>query len=165
MGKVIVDMNGYSVMKVDLVAVDPSGFVLDIGDSPCVNGGGGDCGANFNDAELDVQADPNGQVSLRMYPSDLIPRIGNSTILATIPEFFAAQGKSEHTIYVKDRIVCTDSVSCIEHDALFRINAEDRESHAPDSLWYLGLNRVVEDASIGFERVGSGLRTVTLTLE
>jgi hypothetical protein len=166
MGTLTVDMNGYSEMKVDLVAVDPSGFILDIGDSPCVNGGGGDCGFNFNDAELDVQSDPNGQVTLRLYSSDLIPRTNGTEVLATIPEFFKAQGTSERTLYVKDKSVCTDGGSCWEHDALLRINAEDPESHVPDSLWYLGLNRVVwEPTSNGTARVGSGLRSVTLTLK
>jgi hypothetical protein len=158
-------MNGYSEMKVDLVAVDPLGFVFDIGDSPCVNGGGGDCGVYFNDAELDVQATLEGQVALRMYASDLIPRDTGSSVLATVDAFFAASGTSARTIYVRDKRVCIDDGSCVNSDALLRINAPESDSRFIDSYWYLGFNRVLWSLPDGTIRAGVGLRRVTLTLQ
>lgn len=165
-GTLRVNMTGYKQLSLRVEVTNPTGYILDIGDSPCVDGGGGDCGWYSNDAELDVQRNADGAVTLSMYASDLISRTNGTVVLGTIPGFFDAAGSSSRTLVLSDGKVCAEnSSSCWESSALLRIGALDAENPTPDGYWYIGLNRVVWNQFRDPPREGSGVRKAMLKLQ
>lgn len=164
MGTLAVDMSAFKALTLEVEVVDPSGYVLDIGDSYCSDGGGGDCGAVSNDAELEVTRDSQGGFPLTLWASDAVVTNPDTTVLATIPAFFNATGTTQRTLYLSDGKLRLDGTAqWWESPALLRLGAPDTEG-TTDSMWYIGLNRVVWNALRSQPRIGSGIRKATLRL-
>ncbi len=159
--KVRADLSRYSELWVQVEVTDPSGFVLDIGDSPCCDGGGGDCRRYARDAEFDVievvgvnQRD----FPLVLHGSDYVDGRAHTAENG----FFDAEGSSVRSLTIANEVLVLDTGERFESEGLIGINAPDDEGR-PDPYVYLAFNRVIFD-DLAQIRTGSGVTAVRLEL-
>jgi hypothetical protein len=148
---------GSAAVSFEVRVCQPTGWVLDIGDSPSNNGGGGDDGDFSNDAEL------------QLFDSTFTAVGRDGTVPAVIMSMPLRLLDSSHgncwteTITVRDQVVSLrgNDTADMTSPGLIRFNAPDSEG-TPDSWIFAGFNRVIDDWSTS--RVGSGVRQVRITV-
>ena len=154
-GTMTVDLTGLSSMAVGFEICDPTGFALHVSDSPSANGHGGDGGDFANDAELHF----TGSGNVVLVGNDYAPATSRS--LLSHPGFVPAQGCSQRTILFADQVArCFEPCFEVQSEYSLRLDPPADQEGTPDSLWYLGLNRVHS----GTSRTGTGLRTLHICL-
>ena len=137
-------------LKLDFDAT-PSGWSVNLGDSPSNNGYGGDAGQFSNDAEVQLLDE-----GLSVYGSDLL---GEGSHLFKSWAVKIRAGQSMIWEIADGEFVC-QGVGELRHPALFALAGQpDREGQVNYDL-FIGLNRVV-----GGGRSGSGLAGATLWFE
>jgi hypothetical protein len=162
--RLILDMTSAVELKVAFEICDPSGYVINIGDSPSDNGGGGDAGHFEHDAEVMIY-----DADLTAWSSDLgyeqtTPTTGYHPMLLSEPGYVAELGCSVRTLRLRDQyIVDADDPSIrTQSPVALRINPSTDQQGVPDARWYLGINRVISDGLSDTRRVGRGVEAVRL---
>lgn len=162
--RLVVDMALAAELKVAVQICDPSGYVFNIGDSPTVNGGGGDWGQFQHDAEVMIyDADLTGWSSDVGYEQTSADS-GHHQQLLSRAGYLSAQGCSVRTLYLRDQYIADadDPSLRTRSPTALRINPSTDTEGTPDARWYLGINRVVSDHFNDVRRVGSGVEAVRL---
>ena len=146
-----VDMQHHAELDIELhFDSDSMDWSFNLGDSPSVNGYGGDSGDSTNDAEMEIV---NG--NLDVFASDQMVD-GDKHILKNWPLKIAAG--STVRFRVRDGQLTGDNGLSLNHPCLFALKGQlDREGPINYDL-YLGLNRVVAGG-----RVGSGVDGLKLS--
>jgi hypothetical protein len=157
-----IDMSTYSVleMKIEVpapLALSPTGWILNIGNSPSNNGYGGDGGDFANDSELQIF---NGQISV--YGDDY--SIGNPQVprpMQTVDGFISGAGDIIRVEVTDQQLSVENSRTgrtlSIPSSYLFRLGGIDKEASRNDYIYYAAFNRTIGDAT----RTGSGVVKVT----
>ena len=150
-----IDMGAYSSLAMTATVCNPTGWLFDLADSPTDNGFGGDSGTSMNDAEIQIQS-----AALAVYSNDY----GGTATLDSTPNYIPVNGCSTVQWLVLDQNFTSVQPSGVNlvNSALLRINPPTDSPGAPDALWYLGVNTVVQGPGVG--RTGTGVQTVTLCL-
>ncbi|MCA9670516.1 MAG: hypothetical protein KC503_33195 [Myxococcales bacterium] len=152
-GRFTVDLAGYSELTLVARLCDPTGYALDVGNSPTNNGDGGDGGSRSNDSELQIK-----DTTLSIFGNDYNPAGGGKLIQAA-PSYVPASGCAERTLVISDGQVTGSQGLSVTSPYIFRLNQPDSEG-SPDAIVYLGLDRVVGSTA----RVGTGLERVDVKL-
>lgn len=151
-GRLRVDLAGLTALRLMVAICDPSGWVLNVGNSPGNDGYGGDAGEFSNDSELQLMG-----TTLSVYAND----DGASAQLLSDASFVPASGCVSREVEVSDGKVTTLAPAhAVDSPYVFRLNQPD-STGTPDAVIYIGLNRVVRSDS---PRVGSGLRAASVCL-
>ena len=147
-GLATLDMSGDDGVILTVEICDPTGYVMQLGDSETQHADGGDGGSTSHDADLALDG-----TTLHLRAST-----GSSVPASSVPDFVTASGCSTRTIIVSEQIAyLVETGAGLCGTGLFRIDPPTDEHGAPDSRWYLAL-----DGSIDGTRRGSGVRTVEL---
>ena len=169
-GKAVVEIDmgagNYSVLEMKIEIEDPAGdYLLNIGNSPTNNGGGGDAGQFSNDSELDVASDAtNPNFILQLYANDYFTTPG--AVLANLTNLFPPTPTIVTRILrvkIADQRMCvcnqnTGALRDAESPYIFRLGGPDAEAGGlNDFIYYAAFNRVIGSP----DRTGSGVRTVT----
>lgn len=156
--RVAIDVPDNYEMRVDLEICDPREWVLNIGDSPTNDGGGGDYGSTSNDAELQIFG-----TRLDVFGNDFALRSPDRW--RTVPGLL--QGPEcdceRVTARVRDQeiIVRTERREYVfRGEVLLRLAPPRDREGAPDSRWFVALNRVID----GAHRQGNGVARATITV-
>ena len=162
--RLLLDMTNATELRVAFELCDPRGYVLNIGDSPSNNGGGGDAGDFQHDAEILIYGP-----DLTASTSDLGyertgPGVGYHPFLLSRAEYAAPLGCSQRTLHVRDQYIADgeDPTLRTQTPTALRINPSADEQGTPDAHWYLGVNRVVSSALSDRFRIGSGVTALRL---
>jgi hypothetical protein len=159
--RLLLDMTNATELRVAFEVCEPRGYVLNLGDSPSNNGGGGDAGDFQHDAEILIY-----DVDLTASTSDLgyETRAGYHPFLLTRAQYVAPDGCSSRTLYVRDQFIADgqDLTLRTQTPTALRIDPSGDEQGSPDAYWYLGVNRVVSSALSDRFRVGTGLVAIRL---
>lgn len=142
----------------------PTGFTLNIGDSPSNNGGGGDAATQERDAELQVQDEV-----LSVYTNDLGATIAGSTRMA---QSMMRLNDGGLKVTIADKFVCWGNAYSELNfktapptaDLLFALSGQPDSEGPVNYDIYIGLNRVIFGAPAN-GRIGAGLSKVYITLE
>jgi|GEM_PF-2140494 len=132
---------------------NPTGWLVDIGDSSTNNGYGGDSGTQSNDSELHIE---NG--TLCIYFSDA----GGGTLFVSEPNAAPANGRikleiSNNKVYYYNYTTGVSRTWTSPY--IFALNGQSDSEGPINYTLYAGINRVVGSTS----RVGSGVATATIT--
>jgi len=140
-----VDMQHHTELDIELHFDSPSrDWSFNLGDSPSVNGYGGDSGDSSNDAEMEIV---NG--NLDVFASDQMVD-GDKHILKNWPLHIAAGSTVKFRL--RDGQLQGENGLSLNHPCIFALKGQpDREGSVNYDL-FLGLNRVVAGG-----RVGSGV--------
>jgi hypothetical protein len=159
-----IDMTNAVELKLAFEICDPSGYVLNIGDSPSDNGGGGDAGHFEHDAEVMIY-----DADLTAWSSDLgyeqtTPTTGYHPLLLSEPGYISEHGCSVRTLRLRDQYIddADDPRIRTQSPVALRINPRTDEQGVPDARWYVGVNRVISDSVWDATRVGSGAQALRL---
>jgi hypothetical protein len=146
----VVSMARAHSLELTAEVCDPSGYVLLVADSAGCDGGGGDNGESFYDAEVEVR-----DATLSVYANDLAAR---PTSPHAVPRYLPAQGCTRRTMYFADGWFYDGLQPPFPQSSqgLLRINPPPAAEGVPDALWYVGVNRTVYRR----DREGSGVRTL-----
>ncbi len=155
---VILDMAGVSGFQLKATFQNPTGYVIDIGDSPTNDGIGGDEGTTCHNAEIRLQG-----ALMTVFGNEESP-----VVLLPQTSVIAASGSSELRLLVEDGRIAEAperSATTVVSPYALRLDPPPCSPPlgTPDAIWYLGLNRVV-DLTNSPERTGSGLLTATLCM-
>jgi hypothetical protein len=151
----VVSMAHHRRLEITADVCDPKGYVLLVADSPGSDGGGGDNGESFYDAEVEIR-----DFNLTVYPNDMAQR-PTMTVMRPghqrqVPDFVARTGCSRRTLHLADGWFW-DGIQPpfpMSSPSLLRINPPPASEGVPDALWYVGINRSVYRA----DRTGTGVR-------
>jgi len=132
---------------------NPTGWLVNIGDSSTNNGYGGDSSTQSNDSELQIV---NGTLSI--YLSD----VGGGTLLVSEPNAAPANGRikleiSNNKVYYYNYTTGVSRTWTSSY--IFALNGQSDSEGPVNYTLYAGINRVVGSTS----RVGSGVATATIT--
>ncbi len=161
-----VDMSEAQCLKMDVRILNPIGWVLNVGNSPSNNGAGGD-GADFtNDSELDIRVleDTPLPGALRAYTND---NAEETRPILTVENFVHRRGYNRINIEIGDQCLRAARTrrgktnAQLQSDFIYRLDGPDEEASENDSLYWIGLNRVISDGS---GRLGGGVRNVNFSL-
>jgi hypothetical protein len=142
------DMSGDDGVLMTFEICQPTGYVLQIGDSSTTLPDGGDGGSSSHNADLSLEGTT---VHLRAATS-------SSVDPSTVESFLPAEECSTRTIIVSDQIAfLLESRRGLCGTGMLRINPPTDELGSPDSLWYVSLA-----GSLDGSRPGSGVRSVEL---
>jgi hypothetical protein len=132
---------------------EPTGWTVDLGDSPCNDGFGGDCGTTSNDTEAQILNN-----TLAVYASDLF---NPSSSLRFTGGVALADGAIKFV--VKNQYLGSGGpANVLFGPGLYQISPPDP---ADGSKIYLGINRVICcDANPSGGRTGNGVARVMITL-
>jgi hypothetical protein len=162
--RLAIDMTKAAELRVAFEICDPSGYVLDIGDSSSNNGGGGDAGDFEHDAEVLIY-----DTDLTAFSSDLgyeqvSPGIGYHPLLLSRPDYLSARGCNVRSLHVRDQYIADadDPRLRTQSPTALRINPSTDAQGYPDAQWHIGVNRVVSSRLADRIRVGTGVTTVRL---
>jgi hypothetical protein len=162
--RLAVDMTSAAELRVAFEICDPTGYVLDIGDSSSDNGGGGDWGDFEHDAEVLVY-----DTDLTAFSSDLgyeqtSEREGYHPLLLSRPDYLAATGCSVRTLHLRDQYIADadDPTLRTQSPTALRINPSTDAQGYPDAQWHIGVNRVVSSWYDDRVRIGTGVTTLRL---
>jgi hypothetical protein len=162
--RLTVDMTRAAELRVAFEICNPAGYVLDIGDSPSDNGGGGDWGDFEHDAEVLVY-----DTDLTAWSSDLgyeqtSATAGYHPLLLSRPDYLSARGCSVRTLHIRDQYIADadDPTLRTQSPTALRINPSTDAQGYPDATWYIGVNRVVSSWASDRTRVGTGATTIRL---
>jgi hypothetical protein len=162
--RLLVDMTNAIALKLAFRICDPSGYVMNVGDSPTDNGGGGDWGQFQHDAEIMIY-----EADLSAWASDLGyqqtgPNTGYHPMLFSQSGYVAETGCSVRTLLLRDQIIADADDPGLRADSLhaLRINPGTDAQGSPDARWYIGVNRVVSDHFRDLDRVGQGVEALRL---
>ncbi|MFH1131986.1 MAG: hypothetical protein V1754_11665 [Pseudomonadota bacterium] len=146
-----VDLTNYTQLCVVVSICDPTGWTLNIGNSPGNNGGGGDYHERSNDSELEIL-----DTTLTVYGN----QPSESQRLLQDPSFVPATGCCERKFFISDgNLSIAEPKHQIDSPFVFRINQPDPEGE-PDALLYVAFNRTV-----GMEqRDGTGTQYAKISL-
>jgi hypothetical protein len=151
----VIAAGGSAAVAFEVRVCQPTGWVLDIGDSPTNNGGGGDNGQFSNDAELQLV-----DTTFTAIGRDgTVPAVINSMPIRLLE---SSNGNCwTETITIRDQAVNLRGFDTADVNSsnLIRFNAPDSQG-LPDSKIYAGFNRVIDDGTTS--RVGSGVRQVRI---
>ncbi len=165
---VSVDMSeGWQCLKMRAVVMEPEGFLLNIGNSPTNNGGGGDGSTFSNDSELDViVTEANSGGVLRAYANDFsngprLPGGSGAQPILRIDDFLAPFRRidfeiGDQCLYAKGR-----KNSTLQSEFIYRLGGLDEEAGENDFTYWVGVNRVITGLS---SRNGSGVQRVRFVL-
>lgn len=154
--RIAVDVPEGHQLVAQLEVCDPAGWVLNVGDSPTNDGGGGDYGSTSNDAEFQIRG-----TTLDVFGSDYA--IGSATRRQTVDGFLSPGGCQSVTAEVRDREIVLSSGGrrhVFRGEALLRLNPPRDDEGAPDWRWFIGLNRVID----GTRRRGTGVVRATISV-
>lgn len=170
-GKAVVkiDMTNYSVleMRIKIAAEELGGqWLLNIGNSPSNNGGGGDSHDFSNDSELYVSSEYDENFMLELTANDYFTPAG--AVVANLVDLFppTMNGKTPCTwtlrVKIADQKMCatvenTGALRDASSEYIFRLGGPDEEADGNDFIYYAAFNRVIGDAA----RTGSGVCEVT----
>jgi len=168
-----IDMGNYTVLEMKIMIVDPAGpWLLNIGNSPSNNGGGGDGGDFANDSELDITGDGDNFI-LQLYANDYFSTPG--AVLANLTDLFPPTPTIVLWVLrvkIADQKMCAlvENTGALRGDPdnpdpesqyIFRLGGADKE-HLPnyqnDFIYYAAFNRVISGTP---DRTGSGVTKVT----
>jgi hypothetical protein len=179
-GKAVVAINmgagNYSVLEMKIEIQDPQGkYLLNIGDSPTNDGGGGDAGSFSNDSELEVVSDatyPN--FILQLYANQYFSTPG--AVVANLVPLFPPSGNVTTWILrvkIADQKMCAlvENTGALRGDVnnpapespyIFRLGGLDKEASGGlnDYTYYAAFNRVIYTGAHP-DRTGSGVTKVT----
>lgn len=162
--RLLLDMTNATELRVAFEVCEPRGYVLNIGDSPSNNGGGGDAGDFQHDAEILIYG-----ADLTASTSDLGyertgPGVGYHPFLLSRAEYVTPLGCSLRTLHIRDQYIADgdDPKLRTQTPTALRINPSADAQGAPDALWYLGVNRVISSSFRDRFRVGGGLMALRL---
>jgi hypothetical protein len=151
----VVSMSRHGRLEITAEVCNPRGYVLLVADSPGCDGGGGDNGESFYDAEVEIR-----DFNLTVYPNDMAQRPTLTTMRPghqrQVPDYVARTGCSRRTLHLADGWFW-DGIQPpfpMSSPSLLRINPPPASEGVPDGLWYVGINRSVYRA----DRTGSGVR-------
>lgn len=161
-GKLWVELNlrpeGYAYYKKAMIYVtytdNPTGWMVNIGDSKTNNGYAGDGATQSHDAELQVY-----NRGYALYASDY----GNSARIRNISNFAPATGSKWMRFYVADGYTSyysANSSGSYTSNNLFALNGEADGEGKTNFKIYAGFNRVIS----GTSRVGRGVNYVVIRL-
>lgn len=156
---------------------DPSGWTVNVGDSPTNNGAGGDEGDTPWDAEIEVTAPPGGEGVFRVHSADLrgggdvlldqVLPLGSTTLkLQVCDQEFEAELISADPEAVPLRWKMQTSNS----QSLFALAGQVHPLEVPgrvaDQRLYAAFNRVIHHRSgpADKKRLGTGVRRVEIAL-
>lgn len=162
--RLLLDMTNATELQVAFEICEPRGYVLNLGDSPSNNGGGGDAGDFQHDAEILIYgADLTASTSDLGY-EQTGPEAGYHPFLLSRPEYVTPNGCSLRTLYVRDQFIADgrDPTLRTQTPTALRIDPSEDEQGAPDAFWYLGVNRVISTSLADRFRVGSGVVAIRL---
>jgi hypothetical protein len=142
------DMSSDDGVLMTFEICEPTGYVLQIGDSATTLADGGDSGSSSHNADVAL-------VGTSMH---LRAATTSSVAASTIESFLPEEECSTRTIIVSDQIAyMLETRRGLCGTGLFRINPPTDDHGAPDSLWYVSLA-----GSLDGTRPGSGVRSVDL---
>jgi hypothetical protein len=160
--RLALDMTNATELRVAFEICDPAGYVLNIGDSPSDNGGGGDWGDFEHDAEVLIYG-----TDLTAWSSDLgyeqtSAQSGYHPLLLSRAGYVAARGCSVRTLHLRDQYIADSDDPSLrtQSPTALRINPSTDAQGRPDAQWYVGLNRVVSSWQRDRDRVGSGVAAI-----
>jgi hypothetical protein len=145
-GRVVLDLHDHEGVILAVEICDPSGTVLQLGDSVTAAAGGGDGGSSSHDADLVVQGTT---LTLR-------PATAAETPPSEVAGWIAAEGCTVRTLVLSEQLV-----HLVENDVglcgpgLFRIDPPTDAEGSPDALWYLS-----GAGSLDGSAPGSGVRRI-----
>jgi len=152
--RAVIDMTGYTHLRIKVEFCDPLEFAFGLGDSDTNDGFGGDAGTFSNDAEITLY-----QGTLLVHDST---QDFDTLELLNEPDFIPADGCVSRELVVADQhLEVTDLEKVIDDPELLRINPPTDTEGDPDALWYLGLNGVPR---VGSSRVGVGAKAAQLCM-
>lgn len=178
-GKAVVEIDmgagNYSVLEMKIEIQDPEGnYLLNIGNSPTNDGGGGDYGSFYNDSELDV-------TSSATYPDFILQLYANQyfstpgAVVANLVPLFHLPTPTIVTwilrIKIADQKMCAlvENTGALRGDVdnpapesphIFRLGGPDAEAGQNDFVYYAAFNRVIY-TDVHPDRTGSGVTKVT----
>ncbi len=142
------DMSSDDGVVMTFEICEPTGIVLQIGDSATTLAEGGDQGSSSHNADLALDGTT---MHLRAATT-------SSVSPSTLEGFLPREECSTRTIIVADQIAyLLESRRGLCGTGMFRVNPPTDEHGAPDSLWYVSLA-----GSLDGTREGSGIRSVDL---
>lgn len=146
------DMTEWTSVTADMDFDAPTGWVLNLGNSPSNNGHGGDGGSTSNDSEMQLL-----DTTVSVFYSDR----GGSGLARSIPD---AVAENSATMVVCDGYFewnNNGTTNRISDDHIFQIDGDEPDTEAggvnDTSLW-LGIERTVGSSA----RSGDGLASITL---
>jgi hypothetical protein len=147
-GLATLDMSSDDGVLMTFEICEPTGYALQMSDSPTALPDGGDGGSTSHNADLALEG-----TSLKMRAAT------HSTVEPSTLEGFLPEGEcSTRTIVVADQIAyLLESRRGLCGTGMFRNNPPTDDRGAPDALWYLSM-----DGSLDGTRPGSGVRSVEL---
>jgi hypothetical protein len=151
MATAAIDLTNFREAYISAQICNPTGWVLNIGDSPSNNGGSGDGGEFSNDAELEIQGTQ----------LNVLGRDGSNPVVQfQDASFVGSTDCTWRSFKIADRTIEVGEKNIrLASDNLIRINQPDTEGQ-PNALIYMGLNRVIG----GTFRSGSGVQQATVLL-
>jgi hypothetical protein len=162
--RLALDMTSAAELRVAFEICDPAGYVLNIGDSPSDNGGGGDWGDFEHDAEVLVYG-----TDLTAWSSDLgyeqtSAQAGYHPLLLSRAGYIAERGCSVRTLHLRDQYIADSEDPSLrtQSPTALRINPSTDAQGRPDAQWYVGVNRVVSNWYRDRDRVGSGVAAIRI---
>jgi hypothetical protein len=162
--RLLLDMTNATELRVAFELCEPRGYVLNIGDSPSNNGGGGDAGDFEHDAEILIYGADLTASSSDLGYEQTGPGIGYHPFLLSRADYVASLGCSSRVLHVRDQYIADGENPSLrtQTPTALRIDPSADEQGAPDAHWYLGVNRVVSSAVGDRFRAGSGLVALRL---
>jgi hypothetical protein len=147
-GLATLDMSSDDGVLLTFEICDPSGYVMQISDSPTARPEGGDQGSTSHDADLALEGTT---LALRA-------ATGSGVSPSSVAGFVSATGCSTRTIVLADQIAyLVETTAGMCGTGMLRISPPTDAHGAPDARWYLGLTGSV-DGTV----TGSGVRSVDL---
>lgn len=158
-------LSGYTTMVVRVDSCNPTGFSVNIGDSPSNDGGGGDKAHTRHDAEVQLSGSDFSAFRSEYNPGEVHRAVGVVQGGCTIQQFLIREDYAEFDPNIN---AVGDPLIQVPHWALFDLppsygeyDAEDPNGMQLETL-FIGLNRVV-DMSV-FPRTGTGVRRACVYL-
>lgn len=145
-GPLELDLHDHEGVILTVEVCDPTGTVLQLGDSATTAAAGGDGGTSSHDADLVVQGTT---LTLR-------PATAAETPASEVSGWIAAEGCTTRTLVLSEQLV-----HLVENDVglcgpgLFRVDPPTDAEGSPDALWYLS-----SAGSLDGTAPGSGARRI-----
>lgn len=143
---------------------DPRGVVLNVGDSPGNNGGGGDDATTCNDAELQLVEAPDAGAAFAMFANEIGFNAGTQVLVAptqSVPRV----GCSTFRLLVEDRVVQlppSPNGLAVTSDYAIRFDKPACDANLGQRDIWVGFNRVI--LLNPADRIGSGVRSARVCL-
>lgn len=158
-------LSGYTTMVVRVDACNPTGFSVNIGDSPTNDGGGGDKGSTQHDAEVQINGLDFSAFKSDYNSGEQYRGVGAAPSGCSVQQFLLRNDYAEFDPNVN---LAGDYVHQVPHWALFdfpfydEYDAEDPNGYQAEVI-FIGLNRVV-DLNMFPSRTGTGVRRACVYL-